>query len=191
MRTKSLVPAVLLAAFAVAALPLAGCASHAAAPAASADMATEAVARVYPTDGNHAAGVVRFTAIPGGLHIVAELTGLTPNGMHAFHVHQFGDATSADGTSAGGHYNPANHPHGAPDPSMHHAGDLGNVQADANGNAHHVMDVMGLSISGPMNAVVGRSVILHAGHDDFTTQPTGNAGGRIGCGVIGIAKPAQ
>jgi superoxide dismutase, Cu-Zn family len=73
---------------------------------------------------------------------------------------------------------------------MHHAGDLGNIDADDKGHAHVERSVAGLTIAGDRNPILGRAVIIHASEDDFTTQPTGNAGDRIGCGVIGIAKPA-
>jgi len=151
---------------------------------------TEAVAVVHPTTGNAAHGWMRFTQTADGMHVTGEIQGLKPNAKHAFHIHEFGDCTSGDGKSAGSHYNPEGHPHAGPDASMRHAGDLGNLEADASGVAHYDRTIAGLTVGGVNNPVIGRSVIIHAGEDDFATQPTGNAGDRIGCGVIGVAKPA-
>ncbi len=150
---------------------------------------TELVCVVNPTAGNTCKGVVRFTAVADGVRVVADLEGLTPNQKHGFHIHEYGDCTSADGESAGGHYNPEKHPHGDPAKDENrHAGDLGNVQADGSGKAHHDVTIRNVTLAGDRNPIVGRSVIVHAKPDDFG-QPTGNAGPRIGCGVIGIAKP--
>ena len=114
------------------------------------------------------------------------LAGLTP-GNHGFHVHEFGNISSDDGSSAGGHFNPMGMPHSAPLNSMRHIGDMGNITADTNGTTHleyidHVM-----KLDGPFS-IIGRSIIVHAKEDDLKTQPTGNEGARIGCGVVGIAK---
>lgn len=150
-----------------------------------------AVAHVMSASGSSVKGIVVFTAVGegdgGGVRVLAEVSGLTPNAQHAFHVHEFGDCSAPDASSAGSHYNPDGHPHGAPGTDHHHAGDFGNLQADAAGNARLELVSRDLSIGGPRNAVIGRSVIIHAKHDDFS-QPVGNAGGRIGCGVIGVAK---
>ncbi len=147
------------------------------------------VAVIHPTEGNKAHGTVTFMDHGGGkLHVQAHLNGLTPGAKHGFHIHEFGDCTSPDGKSAGGHYDPAGvGQHGEPGADMRHAGDLGNVQADANG--HGMIDGMfeGISIAGDMNPIIGRGVIVHALEDNYG-QPTGNAGARIGCGVIGIAN---
>jgi Cu-Zn family superoxide dismutase len=118
--------------------------------------------------------------------VVADLEGLNPGQKHAFHIHQNGDCTSSDGMSAGGHYNPEGHQHGLPEAEKRHAGDLGNVQADNDGKAHYEIRVANISISGPMNPILGRGVIVHAKVDDGS-QPVGNAGARIACGVIGAA----
>ncbi len=121
--------------------------------------------------------------------MTGDVTGLAPGTKHGFHVHEFGDCSAPDGTSAGGHFAPEAHPHGAPDPAAHHAGDLGNLEADAAGKATVNLLVPGLSLGSGARALLGRGVIVHAQADDLTTQPTGNAGGRIACGVIGVAKP--
>ncbi|HKQ96541.1 MAG TPA: superoxide dismutase family protein, partial [Candidatus Polarisedimenticolia bacterium] len=124
---------------------------------------------------------VVFTAGKDGVHVVADLTGLTP-GEHGFHIHEKGDCSAPDGTSAGGHFNPGGHPHGAPG-AEHHVGDLGNITADASGKAHLEGIFAFMSMTGA-DSIVGRAVIVHAAADDLKTQPTGNAGGRQACGVI-------
>lgn len=147
-----------------------------------------ASATLYPTKGNTISGTLTFTTMGDGVHVRGTITGLAPNSTHAMHIHEFGDQSSDDGTSAGGHYNPEGHPHGAPDAAMHHAGDLGNITADASGKATINQMVNGISIAGMTDPIVGRAVVIHAGVDDMKTQPTGNAGGRIAVGVIGVAK---
>ena len=124
------------------------------------------------------------------MKVVADLEGLNANQKHAFHIHQYGDCSAPDATSAGGHYNPEGHQHGLPDAQNRHAGDLGNVQADADGKAHYEITVSNVSIMGHMNPILGRGVIVHAKVDDGG-QPVGNAGARIACGVIGVANPGK
>lgn len=147
---------------------------------------TVAIATLNPTEGNEVSGVVTFTTTDKGLRIVADVEGLTP-GKHGFHIHEYGDCSAADGTSAGGHFNPFNKPHGAPTSMERHAGDLGNIVADENGKAHLDWTDPILKLGGE-NSIVGRAVIVHAGEDDLHSQPTGNAGPRVACGVIGLAK---
>jgi superoxide dismutase, Cu-Zn family len=150
----------------------------------------QAVAVLHPTAGQHCHGVVRFTQDGDSVKVIADLEGLTPGQKHAFHIHQYGDCSSPDGMSAGGHYNPEGHQHGLPDTESRHAGDLGNVQADDQGMAHYELMVTNVSIMGAKNPIIGRGVIVHAKVDDGS-QPVGNAGGRIACGVIGIANPGK
>ncbi len=148
---------------------------------------TKAVAVLHPTAGNTAQGTVTFTQEEGGVRVVANITGV-PAGEHGFHIHEFGDCSAADATSAGGHFNPDNMEHGAQNAKARHVGDLGNVTADAENKVTlNLLDAR-LSLNGP-HAIIGRGLILHAKPDDFATQPTGNAGGRIACGVIGVTKP--
>lgn len=135
-----------------------------------------------PTKGNKTQGIVSFTKVEGGVKIVAEVHNLTP-GSHGFHIHEFGDCSSPDGMSAGGHFNPKGSKHGAPDGLDRHAGDLGNLVADDQGVAHYERVDNVITLEGP-DTIVGRSVVVHANADDFQTQPTGNAGGRVACGVI-------
>lgn len=135
-----------------------------------------------PTKGNSVQGIVSFTKVEGGVKIVAEVHNLTP-GAHGFHIHEFGDCSSPDGMSAGGHFNPQGHKHGAPDGLERHAGDLGNLVANEDGVAHYERVDNVIKLEGP-DKIVGRSVVVHSNPDDFKTQPTGNAGGRVACGVI-------
>jgi superoxide dismutase, Cu-Zn family len=146
----------------------------------------KAVCVIYPTQGNTVSGTVTFTAEKGGVKVVADLSGLTP-GKHGIHIHECGDCSSADGMSAGGHFNPMAMSHGAPMDAMRHEGDMGNIQADANGSAHLEYLDANIALDGA-TSIIGRSVIVHKNEDDLKTQPTGNAGARIGCGVIGIGK---
>ncbi len=147
---------------------------------------TRAVAVLYPTKGNSVFGIVKFEAVSEGIRIVADLTGLTP-GKHGFHIHEYGDCSAEDGTSAGGHFNPAKMPHSSPSSKERHVGDLGNIEADKDGKAHlDYVDAM-ISLTGK-NSIIGRGVVVHEKEDDLKTQPTGAAGARIACGVVGIAK---
>lgn len=107
-----------------------------------------------------------------------------PGGWHAVHIHEVGDCSAPDGSSAGGHFNPGGLMHGAPDAHEHHAGDLGNMWVQSDGTGRKVILMPELTVSPGAHSVVGRAIIVHASADDLTTQPTGNAGGRIGCGEI-------
>ncbi|MBI3831474.1 MAG: superoxide dismutase family protein [Planctomycetes bacterium] len=148
---------------------------------------TAAICVMQATEGNKVTGVVKFVEEGGKLKVTADIEGLEPGSKHAIHVHEFGDATSKDGMSAGGHFNPENHQHGLPDKAERHAGDLGNLEADKDGKCHYEITVENATVAGK-NAVIGRGVIIHAKADDGG-QPVGNAGARIACGVIGYANP--
>jgi len=153
--------------------------------------AKEAIAVIQSASGSACKGVVRITQETGSIRIVADLEGLAPLSKHAFHIHEFGDCSAPDATSAGSHYDPAQTKHhGMPNDKMSHAGDMGNIDADAAGKIHFELTLEGDSIDGAQAPVLGRAFIVHANPDDFS-QPVGNAGGRIGCGVIGLAKPAK
>jgi Cu-Zn family superoxide dismutase len=127
-------------------------------------------------------GTVTFTQEAHGVKVVADIKGLTP-GKHGFHIHEKPDLSAPDLMSAGGHWNPTNHKHGAPGSGEHHAGDFGNLTADASGNAHLDQTFEGLSVNGS-EAVVGHSVIIHEKADDLKSQPAGDSGKRIAGGVI-------
>jgi Cu-Zn family superoxide dismutase len=147
---------------------------------------TKAIAVLHPTKGYAVSGIVTFTVVENGVRVVADVAGLTP-GKHGFHVHEYGDCSSDDGSSAGGHFNPTGMPHAMPSSDKRHVGDMGNIEADSEGKAHvDYVDQM-ITFSGK-NSVIGRGVILHEKEDDLKTQPTGAAGARVACGVIGIAK---
>ncbi|WP_153641195.1 superoxide dismutase family protein [Prolixibacter sp. NT017] len=148
---------------------------------------TKAVCVLQPTAGNHVTGTVTFTKVDGGVQVVADLKGLAP-GKHGFHVHQYGDISAADGTSAGGHFSPENVNHGGPDADVRHVGDLGNIVVAADSTGHYQRIDKMVKLNGP-HSVIGRAIIVHSGEDDLTSQPTGAAGSRIAEGVIGIAKP--
>src|SRR6476620_11367749 len=154
---------------------------------ANAQEPTKAIAVVHATAGNNVTGLVTFTQSGDAIKVVADITGLTP-GKHGFHVHAFGDCSSSDGSSAGGHFDPTHKQHGAPDAADRHAGDLGNIEADASGKAHLEWSDKVMKLSGA-DSIVGHAMIVHEKADDLKTQPTGNAGGRLACGVIGVAKP--
>lgn len=147
---------------------------------------TKAIAVIHPTEGNEAHGIVTFTKVDTGIQITADIKGLSP-GKHGFHIHEYGDCSAPDATSAGGHFNPDNTEHGAPDDITRHVGDLGNLDAGEDGSAYYERIDTFVSFSGP-HSIIGLAVVIHAGEDDFTSQPSGNAGPRVGCGVIGIAE---
>jgi len=144
-------------------------------------------ASLAPTSGNQANGTVVFEPRGDKVRVVAKLSGLSP-GPHGFHIHEKGDCSAADASSAGGHFNPAGAPHGRMDVGAHHAGDIDNITADAQGVAHVNIHIPGLTLgSGAANDVAGRAIVVHADPDDYASQPAGNAGKRIACGVITLA----
>lgn len=137
--------------------------------------------------GSNTTGEIYFSEKDGKVHMEGKFTGLTPNKKHAIHLHENGDCNSDDGTSAGGHWNPTGKQHGEWDHSDgYHQGDIGNIEADSNGNAGFTFetDQWCIACGDTAKDIVGKSVIIHTDKDDFKTQPTGNAGGRIACGVI-------
>lgn len=147
-----------------------------------------AIAVIQPASNSTCRGIVRFTQAGSGVKMVADIEGLAAGAQHGFHIHEYGDCSAADATSAGSHWDPdmTKH-HGKPEEKDRHSGDMGNLQADANGKAHLELTLEGISIFGTRNPIIGHAVIVHAKPDDYS-QPVGNAGPRIGCGVIGIAK---
>jgi len=149
-------------------------------------VSSKAIAVMNPTEGSKVKGIVSFEKTGKGVHLVANIEGLSP-GPHGFHIHEFGDCSSPDAGSAGGHYNPGDMPHAAPTVEKRHAGDLGNVEADKSGRARLEITDKVLALEGP-HSIVGRSVVVHAQADDFKTQPTGSSGARVACGVIGFSK---
>ena len=147
---------------------------------------THAVAVLHPTkSGGEVMGVVTFSKAPGGTRVEAKITGLTP-GEHGFHIHEFGDTSSPDAMSAGGHFNPKGDSHAGPG-AKRHVGDLGNITADAKGVATYDKVDSQLMFEGP-TSILGRGLIVHEKADDLKSQPAGAAGGRVAAGVIGVAK---
>ncbi|GHD68654.1 superoxide dismutase family protein [Jeongeupia chitinilytica] len=139
----------------------------------------KAQATLLPTSGQTATGKVGFRQSGDTLLLDVTLSGLTP-GQHGFHVHEKGDCSAPDASSAGGHFNPDKHQHGSPDAPDHHAGDLGNVVAGADGRVSTSITVRGVQL----DTLRGRALVVHAGADDLKSQPAGNSGARIACGVI-------
>ncbi|MGB1581554.1 MAG: superoxide dismutase family protein, partial [Nevskiales bacterium] len=140
--------------------------------------------QISPTRGHEVSGTVVLSEAPGaGLNMEIALSGLKP-GKHGFHVHEKGDCSAADAMSAGGHYNPTNQSHGAPGEEERHAGDLGNLDADSMGNARASFSTSELSLSGP-HGIRGRAFVVHSQADDLESQPSGDSGSRVACGVIG------
>jgi len=142
-----------------------------------------ATAQLKPTAGNTASGNVTFEQKGDKLLITAVVTGLKPNSEHGFHVHEKGDCSAPDAMSAGGHFNPGAKPHGHYDKSDRHGGDMPNLRADAAGNTRVMWESDGLSLSGA-GSVIGRAVVIHRDPDDYKSQPAGNSGPRIACGVV-------
>src|SRR5215475_5749418 len=165
----------------------AGLVALAQSPAAKSAVSSKGISVLHPTAGNKVSGTVTFAPVAGGVQVHAEIAGLTP-GKHGFHIHEFGDCSAADGSSAGAHFNPTNEPHAGPDAAARHEGDMGNVEADASGNAKLDYVDHRISIGNDAKSAIGRSVIVHAKPDDLKTQPSGDSGARIACGVIGWAK---
>lgn len=140
---------------------------------------------LMPTQGNQVVGRLVLSQEEGGARIRGEITGLKPGGEHGFHVHQVGDCSAPDAESAGDHLNPGSQPHGNPSTGAHHAGDLLNLRANGEGTA--AVDVVLASLTvggGAVTDVIGKAVIVHAAADDYSSQPAGNSGARIACGVI-------
>ena len=153
---------------------------------ADAPVSLVAMAELAPTAGNQVAGRIYFVRVDGGLRASGRLTGLVPGQAHGFHIHQNGDCSAADGSSAGGHFNPAAVDHGKVDADPHHAGDMPNLQADADGVAvvdGPVSSLVSVGDGGEYD-IIGRGLIVHADPDDYASQPTGNAGARLACAVI-------
>ncbi|MCL2590377.1 MAG: superoxide dismutase family protein [Betaproteobacteria bacterium] len=143
----------------------------------------QASALLAPTQGNTVQGNVIFKQEKNGsVRVIAEVSGLTP-GSHGFHIHDKGDCSAPDATSAGGHFNPFQTPHGKANEGTHHAGDLPSLEANAGGNAKLNAVLNSITLTGD-HTIVGRGLIVHAAPDDYVSQPTGNAGARVACAVI-------
>lgn len=150
------------------------------------DQAKTAVAQLEATSGSNLSGKVTFTQENGKVTMKAEINGLK-EGKHAIHIHEAGDCSASDGTSAKGHWNPTDEPHGKWGSSDgYHKGDIGNFETDKDGKGTLTFstDEWCLGCDDPNKNILGKAIIVHEGVDDFTSQPSGAAGKRVGCGVI-------
>jgi Cu-Zn family superoxide dismutase len=147
----------------------------------------QAIATIEPKNDSGVTGTATFQLAGEQVMLTLTIANATP-GEHAFHLHEVGDCSSEDGKSAGGHWNPTEQEHGQWGGDAFHLGDVANLEVGEDGSATLTVATNLWTIgTGGDNDVVGRAVIVHAGVDDFSTQPTGAAGGRIGCGVIQLA----
>ena len=157
---------------------------------APAEAANEAVARVAPTQGNTVTGSVALASSPEGVRITGAIQGLKPNAEFGFHVHEKGDCSAPDGSSAGGHFNPTQAQHGNPTSGAHHAGDMVNIRSNGEGVAQVDTTAAGTTLHGEPNTdVMGKAIVVHESPDDYATQPSGNSGKRVACGVIAAPSP--
>ena len=152
---------------------------------AQAQETTKAMAQLESKSGSQVTGLVAFTKVGDEVQVAGLIQNLTP-GKHGLHIHEKGDCSTADAASAGAHFNPTQQHHGGPTTAEHHAGDLGNIEADSSGKA--IVNWKGkLSLSGT-DSIIGKSVVVHEKEDDLKTDPSGNSGARVACGAI-QAKP--
>ena len=175
-RALALVSAVLLAT---------GCSSGASSTSASAaaPAGPSAKATIEARSGSSLTGTAVAREAKGAVTITVDVAGI-PEGVHAVHIHEKGDCSAPDAASAGPHFNPTNAPHAAPDAAQHHAGDFGNMTVGKDGKGHLEITSSMLTVAAGANSVVGRAIIVHGKPDDLQTQPAGNAGPRIGCGLF-------
>lgn len=155
------------------------------APADTSTPASGASVQLTPTQSHSAFGTLNLLVEGDAVRINGTLQGLSPKGEFGFHIHEKGDCSAPDASSAGGHFNPANAQHGNPQGESHHAGDMLNAISDAAGVAQVDAVATGVSLtSGLPNDIHGRAIVMHEKPDDYSTQPSGNSGARIACGVI-------
>jgi len=151
--------------------------------------AKSATVNLASASGSLVSGKLTIVPMGNGVHLTGEIGGLSPGSTHAIHIHEKGDCSAADASSAGGHFNPSAQPHGKVGSGAHHGGDMDNLVANAEGVAKVNAHAEGVTLGGgAANDVAGKAVIVHAAADDYRTQPTGNAGGRVACGVITITR---
>lgn len=151
--------------------------------------AKQAVANLASASGSLVSGKVTLAPMADGVHLTGIVGGLPANSTHGFHIHEKGDCSAADASSAGPHFNPSAAPHGKAESGAHHAGDMDNVVANAEGVVKLDIHVSGVTLGGgAANDIAGRALVVHAAPDDYTSQPAGNAGARVACGVITITQ---
>jgi Cu-Zn family superoxide dismutase len=148
------------------------------------DAPPRATAGLKPTKGSKAFGEATFEQVGNKVRVTVFVQGLKPNQEHGFHIHEVGDCSSGDGMSTKGHFNPHGKPHAHPSSAERHAGDLPALKAGKDGRAKLDVEMDIITVTPGPASVVGRGLIVHADPDDYKTQPTGNAGARIACGVI-------
>lgn len=144
---------------------------------------TKAHATLKAPAGSKLKGMIHFTEEDGKMKIETFVDGLKP-GPHGFHIHETGDCSAKDFSSAGGHFNPTSAQHGSAQGHKRHAGDLGNLVANNKLKAYTTIEVEGITLQSGDNNIIGKAIIIHKDKDDLKSQPTGNSGGRIACGVI-------
>ena len=155
----------------------------------STSTAKQAVANLASASGSLVSGKITAVPMAGGVHLTGTVGGLPPNSTHGFHVHEKGDCSAADASSAGPHFNPFTTAHGKAETGAHHAGDMDNVVANAEGVVTVDVHVRGVTLGGgAVNDIAGRALVVHAAPDDYTSQPAGNAGARVACGVITVTR---
>lgn len=146
--------------------------------------ASGATITLAPASGSLVSGKLTASPIVGGVRLTGEIGGLPGGSTHAIHIHEKGDCSAADATSAGGHFNPSQQAHGRAGSGPHHGGDMDNIVADAHGVARVDVRALGVTLGGGATDIGSRAVVVHAMPDDYATQPAGNAGARVACGVI-------
>jgi len=144
----------------------------------------KASATLESRSGSNAKGTVNLTWKGHDVLVTGNFSGLKPNAEQGFHVHEKGDCSAPDATSAGGHFNPDAKAHGIPASGSHHAGDMPNIKSDANGNAAYSATISGFAVNSGPTGILGKSVVVHRDPDDYKSQPAGNSGPRIACGLI-------
>lgn len=173
-------------------LTLAACASAPPAPPpppAYQSTAQEGQANLAAASGSLVSGRVTIRPMTDGVHLTGTIGGFLPNSVHAIHVHEKGDCTAADASSAGGHFNPTGQPHGRANTATHHAGDMDNIAANPQGQVNLDIHLAGVTLGGgAANDIAGRALVVHVAADDYTSQPAGNAGARVACAPIRIIR---
>ena len=152
--------------------------------------AQEARANLASASGSLVSGAVTLKPMGDGVHLTGTVGGFAANSHHGIHVHEKGDCSSADASSAGGHFNPTTQAHGrASREAPHHAGDMDNLVADGDGVAQVNVHMHGVTLGGGApNDIAGKALVVHAAPDDYTSQPSGNSGARVACAVIAVTR---
>ncbi|MFT3761552.1 MAG: superoxide dismutase family protein [Pseudoxanthomonas sp.] len=164
-------------------------AAPAAAAPAAVSTASEATVNLASASASLVSGKLTLMPMGDGVHIMGTIGGLAPGSIHGFHVHETGDCSAVDASSAGGHFNPTGSAHGRAGSTPHHAGDIDNIVAGDDGVAQVNVHLMGVTLGGgAANDIAGKAFIVHAAPDDYASQPAGNAGARVACGVIQVAQ---